>query len=104
MTFAVIMKMISRTNTTSTSGTTLISARTEGLPNRRPRLPPSPNENATYFLTYLLNSLTTEIPFREILKLDCKVFHASPYFFYATPKHVVEDSRWYGGCKANRGG
>ena len=82
MTFAVIMKMTSSTNTTSTSGTTLISDMAEGAPNRRPRCPPLLKEKAT---------LSAEIPLREVLKLDGEVFHARAHFFDARSEHVIEN-------------
>src|SRR5579875_2562240 len=98
ITFAVIIKITSKTSTTSTRGTTLMSDIAEGPPNRRPRLPPSLplNENATM--------LAAEIAFRQILELDGEVFHARTHLSDTRAEHFVEDSRGDGSRESDGSG
>src|SRR5260370_35907293 len=84
ITCAVSMKMISSTRTTSTSGTTLISA-SELTPRKRPRLPVPAElvvENAMSVI---------EASFHEIQELKDEIFHAGAEFLDRAPKYVVEN-------------
>src|SRR5260370_24310962 len=84
ITWAVSMKMISSTRTTSTSGTTLISA-SELTPRKRPRLPVPAElvvENAMSVI---------ETSFHEIQELEDEIFHAGPEFLDRAPEYVVEN-------------
>src|SRR5260221_2500884 len=84
ITCAVSMKMMSSTRTTSTSGTTLISAN-ELTPRKRPRLPVPAElvvENAMSVI---------ETSFHEIQELEDEVFHAGTEFLDRAPKYVLEN-------------
>src|SRR5579864_3139554 len=83
ITCAVSMKMMSKTRTTSTNGTILISA-LPILPRNRPRLiPPEevPSEKA----------MLLHASFGEVQELEHEVFHARAKFLNGVPKEIVKD-------------
>src|ERR1700722_3650088 len=97
ITCAVSMKMMSRTRTTSTSGTILISAREEVVPRKRPRLiPPDefPSEKA----------MLLHASFGVVQELEHEVFHARAKFLDGVPKQIVENCGGNGSGEPHRGG
>src|SRR5580658_11123761 len=101
MTWAVSIKMISSTSTTSTRGTMLISA-SEGLPRNRPRR--SPLEVFREKAMLIAPSLSLQGALRQIQELELKVFHARAEFLDRAAEHIVENSCWNGGKESHRGG
>src|SRR6185295_8893323 len=100
MTCAVSMKMISRTSTTSTRGTMLIS---ESVPLPVPkRRWPSPLRDALPLLTekaiWIL--LALEHALGCVQELERKIFHARAHHLYAIPEIVVKHRCGDGGEKA----
>src|SRR5215469_5260169 len=82
ITWAVSMKMISNTSTTSTNGVMLISA--SGAPPRRRPTPPPP-------LPFVEKAiLRSEIPFGHVQELQREVFHARTHFADAVAEQVIE--------------
>src|SRR5438046_1561112 len=84
ITWAVSMKMISSTRTTSTKGTILISANDVVPPRNRPRLIPpddAPSEKA----------MLLHASFGEIQELEHEVLHARCKLLDRGPKKIVKD-------------
>src|SRR5438552_5133484 len=83
MTCAVSIKMINSTKTTSTSGTTLMSA-SELVPRNRPRRPPlyePPIEKAM---------LALQAPLGEVEEFEQELLHARASLLDAAAEYVVE--------------
>src|SRR5579864_3126748 len=96
ITCAVSMKMMSKTRTTSTNGTILISA-SEVVPRNRPRLiPPEevPSEKA----------MLLHASFGEVQELEHEVFHARGKLLDGVPEQIVEYRCWNSGGQTHRGG
>src|ERR1019366_1699011 len=97
ITWAVSMKMISSTSTTSTKGVTLISDRLPPPPRRREPYPPPP-------LTDNAMALLSETALGHVQELHGKVVHARADFPDPVAEDVIEDRRGDSGRKARRRG
>src|ERR1035437_8981584 len=95
ITWAVSMKMISSTSTTSTNGVMLISDMLAPPPRRREPYPPPP-------LTDNAMALLSETAFGQVQELHGKVVHARAYLPDPMAENVVEDGGGDGGCKHGR--
>src|ERR1039457_6439993 len=95
ITWAVSMKMMSSTSTTSTNGVMLISDRLAPPLRRRDPYPPPP-------LTDNAMALLSETAFGHVQELHGKVVHARADLPDSVAENVVEDGGWDGGCKARR--
>src|SRR5260370_40169113 len=85
ITCAVSMKIMSSTRTTSTSGTTLISA-SELTPRKRPRFP-APTE------LVVENAISVaETSLHGIEEIEGEMFHAGAEFLERAPKSAVENA------------
>src|ERR1039458_2271848 len=96
ITWAVSMKMISRTSTTSTNGVTLISERLDPPARLRDPYPPPLREKAM--------ALFSAAALGEVQKLHREVVHARAQFPDAVAEVVIEDSRRDGRRQAHRRG
>ncbi len=95
MTWAVSMKMMSRTSTTSTNGVTLISAMALRLRLPRPVSAAIGGEG---------HRLLSETAFGQIEELEREIVHARAEFANQVAEVVIEDGRRDGGEQADRGG
>src|SRR5579872_2099002 len=96
MTWAVNMKMMSSTSTTSTNGVTLISARlpVPALRLRDPNPLPPLTESAM---------LISETALRHIQKFHREIVHAGAHLTNLLAEDVVENSGWNCGDEADGG-
>src|SRR5271157_5680865 len=97
ITWAVSMKMMSSTSTTSTNGVTLISDRLAPPPRRREPYPPPP-------LTDKAMALLSQTALGQVQEFQGKVVHARADLPDSVAENVVENSRRDGGCQPRRRG
>src|SRR5208283_2279042 len=95
ITWAVSMKMISSTSTTSTNGVILTSDRLASPPRRREPYPPPP-------LTDIAMALLSETALGQVQELEGKVVHAGADLADPVAENIVEDGGGDSGCKARR--
>src|ERR1035437_2383235 len=95
ITWAVSMKMMSSTSTTSTKGVTLISERLAPPRLRDPNPPP---------LKEIAMALLSEGALGQVQELQRKVVHARADFADGVAEEVIENGRWDGGKKSHRSG
>src|SRR5208283_2047365 len=96
ITWAVSMKMISSTSTTSTNGVILTSDRLASPPRRREPYPPPP-------LTDNAMALVSETALGQVQELQGKVVHARAQFPDAVAEDVIGNGGWDGGEQAHGG-
>src|SRR5271157_10889 len=97
ITWAVSMKMIRSTSTTSTNGVTLISDRLPPPPRRLDPYPPPP-------LTEIAMALLSETALGHVQELHGKVVHARADLPNPVAKNIIENRRGDGGRQARRRG
>src|ERR1019366_7209056 len=95
ITWAVSMKMMSSTSTTSTKGVTLISDRLAPPAPRREPYPPPP-------LTEIAMALLSETALDHVQELERKVVHARTDLPDPVAENVVKDRGRDGGCQTRR--
>src|SRR5271165_5767685 len=100
ITCAVSIKIISRTRTTSTSGTTLISDNVPA-PRKRPREELLPREEKAM---RVYQSLLFKSPLRQIKKLQRKILHPRPKLLNRASKPVKKNRRRNSRRQPQRGG